>query len=262
MADVDAVFKALSDDTRRLLLDALRRKDGQTLGVLETAMASPVSMSRFGVMKHLKVLVAASLVVSRRSGRFKHHYLNAVPLQEVMDRWMEPMLVKPAARGMLDLKAQLEGHSVMPDTQSKPDFIMSTYINTTQDRLWHALTDAQAAGQWNFLASTCERDGNQLVYRTPDDSVMLICTETLLDPKTRIESTFEPKWAGPDVPLATSRFVYLIEPQGDFCKLTLEHYAIPAGQDGVIDGWHRTLSGLKTWLETGSVVKFAAPREA
>lgn len=259
MANVDAIFKALSDDTRRLLLDELHRSDGQTLGALEAAMARHVSMTRFGIMKHLKVLEDASLVVTRKSGRFKHHYLNVVPLQEVMDRWMEPLLVKPAARGMLTLKAQLERDAAMSKTVSddKPDFVMSTYIHTTQDALWDALTDTDSNQHFNFLAGSCEREGNQLIFRTPDNGLMLICTETHLEPKTRIDSTFEPHWAGPDVSLEASRFLYLIEPQAAFCKLTLEHYNIPAGQEGVADGWNRTLAGLKTWLETGQSVKYA-----
>lgn len=258
MADVDAIFKALSDDTRRLLLDELHRRDGQTLSALEAAMEKHVTMTRFGIMKHLKVLEDASLVVTRKSGRFKHHYLNVVPLQEVIDRWMEPLLVKPAARGMLDLKAQLEKDAVMSSNESaKPDFMMSTFIACTQDALWDALTDADANQAFNFLAGSCVREGNQLIYRMPDDGLMLICTETLLEPKTRIDSTFEPHWAGPDVPLETSRFVYLIEPQDAFCQLTLEHYNIPAGQEGVADGWNRTLAGLKTWLETGQSVRYA-----
>lgn len=143
-----------------------------------------------------------------------------------------------------------------------PDFVMQTYIHCTQDALWDALTDPEKAVEYNFLAARCERQGNALVYYTPDSALMLICTETDLTPKTRIESTFEPHWAGPDVPLKTSRFVYLIAPQGHNCQLTLEHYDIPAGQEGVADGWHRTLSGLKTWLETGKAVKFAHTEDA
>lgn len=107
---MDAIFKALADDTRRLILDILRDRDGQTLGELETAIAqSGVDMTRFGVMKHLKVLEAASLVISRKQGRFKYHHLNVVPLQEVMDRWIEPLTQKPLARATLELKAKLEG---------------------------------------------------------------------------------------------------------------------------------------------------------
>lgn len=259
MAGVDAIFKALSDDTRRLLLDALHQDDGQTLGALEAAMAQHVTMTRFGIMKHLKVLEEASLVVTRKSGRFKHHYLNVVPLQEVMDRWMEPLLVKPAARRMLSLKAQLEKDDAMSATPNddKPDFVMSTFIHCTQDALWDALTDADSNSAYNFVASSCAREGNQLIFRTPDDGLMLICTETHLEPKTRIDSTFEPHWSGPEVHLEASRFVYLIEPQAAFCKLTLEHHNVPAGQEGVADGWERTLAGLKTWLETGKSVKYS-----
>lgn len=102
---MDTIFKALADSTRRELLDALRRKDGQTLTELEAAS----DLSRFGIMKHLKLLEEAGLVVTVKKGRFKYHYLNAVPLQEVIDRWIEPLVAKPAARAVLDLKAKLEG---------------------------------------------------------------------------------------------------------------------------------------------------------
>jgi DNA-binding transcriptional ArsR family regulator/uncharacterized protein YndB with AHSA1/START domain len=251
---MDAIFKALNDPSRRALLDALRAKDGQTLSDLEEQL----DMTRFGVMKHLKLLEDASLITTRKVGRFKYHYLNALPLQEVIDRWIEPLLAKPAARGVLDLKARLERKMT-----EKPDFRMQTYIHCTQDALWDALTDPDQAVEYNFVAARCERKGNALVYYTPDENIMLICTETKLDPKTRIESTFEPHWAGPDVELETSRFVYLIEPQGATCQLALEHYGVPAGQEGVADGWHRTLAGLKTWLETGKGVKFNhVPEEA
>jgi len=83
---MDAIFKALNDPARRALLDSLRAKDGQTLTELEEQL----DMSRFGVMKHLKVLEDAHLITTRKSGRFKHHYLNALPLQEVIDHWIEP----------------------------------------------------------------------------------------------------------------------------------------------------------------------------
>ncbi|MEL7116074.1 MAG: SRPBCC domain-containing protein [Pseudomonadota bacterium] len=139
----------------------------------------------------------------------------------------------------------------------KPDFMMSTYIHCTQDALWDALVDPDHAIKYNFVAGSCERKGNQLIYHMHDGSLMLICTHTEETPKTKIDSTFEPHWAGPDVPLQASRFVYMIAPQADFCKLTLEHYDIPADmQDGVSDGWARTLSALKSYLETGKVVTF------
>ncbi|MBT8458031.1 MAG: metalloregulator ArsR/SmtB family transcription factor, partial [Alphaproteobacteria bacterium] len=88
---MDAIFKALNDPARRDLLDSLRQKNGQSLSELEAQL----DMTRFGVMKHLKVLEDASLIVTRKKGRFKYHYLNALPLQEVIDRWIDPFLAKP-----------------------------------------------------------------------------------------------------------------------------------------------------------------------
>lgn len=239
---MDAIFKALNDPARRALLDSLRAKDGQTLTDLEAQL----EMTRFGVMKHLKVLEEANLIVPRKVGRFKYHYLNALPLQEVIDRWVEPLLARPAARVMADLKTRLE-----KPMKAKPDFVMQTFIRCSQDALWDALTEPEALSAYHFMASKIERDGNKLIYLMPDGSTMLTCVETKLDPKTRIESTFEPSWAGPDVPLEKSRFVYLIDVEGPHCKLTVEHYDIPAGQDGIADGWAREFAGLKTWLETG-----------
>lgn len=243
---MDAIFKALNDPARRDILDNLRKKDGQTLSDLEAQF----EMTRFGVMKHLGVLEEAKLITTKKVGRFKHHYLNALPLQEVIDRWIEPLLAKPAAQGLLELKQQLEGAATM----SKPDFRMETFIRCSQDALWDALTDPEEEVKYHFLADRITRDGNTITYYTPDDNVMLICTETELEPKTRIASTFEPKWEGPD--MAKSRFEYLIDPQGPFCKLTLEHYDLPAGQEGAADGWQRMLAGLKTYLETGEPAKF------
>ncbi len=248
---MDAIFKALNDPARRALLDSLRAKDGQSLMELEEQL----DMTRFGVMKHLKVLEDANLIVPRKVGRFKYHYLNALPLQEVIDRWVEPLLARPAARAMADLKTKLENK--MPN---KPDFVMQTFIRCTQDALWDALTTADAHNEFVFVSSDCRRDSNALTYYSTDGEQLLICTETKLTPKTRIDSTFEPYWAGPDVPLKKSEFAYIIEPQGDACKLTLEHYNIPAGQEGVADGWSRTISSLKTWLETGKSVKFPYPQ--
>ena len=251
---MDSLFKALGDPTRRALLDSLRQRDGQSLSDLEVTL----DMTRFGVMKHLGVLEEAGLIVTKKVGRFKYHYLNALPLQEALDRWIEPLLTKPAAMGVTTLKARLEKEHNM----SKPDFMMQTHIRCTQDALWDALNDPGAMANYHFMASRIERQGNQIVYYTPDESKMLVCTDIDKTPKSRIEATFEPCWAGPDVEMDKSRFVYLIEQQGDACKLVVEHYEIPAGQEGVADGWARMLSGLKTWLETGETVRFSAGETA
>src|SRR6266705_2982051 len=103
MNDDDRVFKALSDPTRRFLLDLLFARDGRTLTELE----SELEMSRFGVMKHLRVLEEAGLVVTRRSGREKLHYLNPVPIRLVHDRWIDKYTERRVS-ALLDLKKELE----------------------------------------------------------------------------------------------------------------------------------------------------------
>lgn len=102
----DLVFRALSDPTRRALLDALFARDGQTLGELDAGQ----EMTRFGVMKHLKVLEEAGLVVSRKSGRTKLHFLNPVPIRLIHDRWITKY-TEPHASALADLKNELEGRA-------------------------------------------------------------------------------------------------------------------------------------------------------
>jgi DNA-binding transcriptional ArsR family regulator len=101
--ETDAVFKALADPTRRGLLDELHKRDGQTL----TALEERLPMTRFGVMKHLKVLEEAGLVTTRRNGREKHHFLNPVPIQLVYDRWVA-RYARPMTKTLTGLKRELE----------------------------------------------------------------------------------------------------------------------------------------------------------
>ena len=100
---MDEVFKALADSTRRGLLDALRERDGQTLSSLESGLP----MTRFGVMKHLRVLEEANLVTTKRRGREKLHFLNPVPIRLIHDRWVSKY-AEPWAAALSGLKQQLE----------------------------------------------------------------------------------------------------------------------------------------------------------
>lgn len=243
---MDAIFKALNDPARRALLDKLRAKDGQTLTELEEQL----DMTRFGVMKHLRVLEDAHLITTRKQGRFKYHYLNPVPLQHMIDRWVAPFL-QPQARALSELKTLLE-----TPPMSKPDFVMQTFIRCTRDALWHALTDATQMGAWHFLSPKVMQDDQTLTYFTSDNHIMMKARTLALEPKTRIEATFEPAWEGGGAP---SRTVFLIDEEGNNCRLTIEHYdltfpVVPG--EGVHDGWHRWAAGLKTWLETGQGVRF------
>jgi DNA-binding transcriptional ArsR family regulator len=103
MTDDDLVFKALADPTRRFLLDQLFKRDGRTLTELESSL----EMTRFGVMKHLRVLEDAGLVVTRKAGREKLHFLNAVPIRLIHDRWIDKF-TELRVSALADLKAQLE----------------------------------------------------------------------------------------------------------------------------------------------------------
>jgi DNA-binding transcriptional ArsR family regulator len=103
MTDEDAVFKALADPTRRFLLDRLYARDGRTLTELE----SELEMTRFGVMKHLRVLEEADLVLSRRRGREKLHFLNPVPIRLIHDRWIDKYTERRVS-ALADLKTELE----------------------------------------------------------------------------------------------------------------------------------------------------------
>ena len=198
---MDAIFKALNDPARRDLLDSLRQKDGQSLGELETVL----DMTRFGVMKHLGVLETAGLIVTHKKGRFKHHYLNALPLQQTIDRWIEPMRAKPAARAVLNLKTTLE----RTDDMTKPDFMMQTFIRCTQDALWDALSNPDSMAAYHFAAERVEgeaRVGGALTWITPDGNKMMTQRPTKVTPKTRIEATFEPNFFGPDAPASRMAF--------------------------------------------------------
>lgn len=246
---MEHIFKALADPTRRKLLDALRHKDGQTL----TDLGASLDMTRFGVMKHLRQLEDANLIVTRKSGRFKYHYLNALPLQELMDRWVAPFL-QPQAKALIDLKTKLEKDTNM----SKPDFMMQTFIRCTKDALWDALTQADDMARYHFACNTVQGNaavGEATTFILPHGEAMLKQVTTALDPKSKIAMTFEPLFMGPDAP--PSHMVYLIEPQGDVCMLTIEHYDMAPGQEGFAEGWARLAASLKSFLETGKPLKAA-----
>jgi DNA-binding transcriptional ArsR family regulator len=252
---MDAIFKALSDDTRRKLLDMLREHDGQTLTELEAELG----MTRFGVMKHLKVLEEASLVVTRKSGRFKYHYLNAVPLQTVIDRWIEPLVQKPMSRMALDLKAQLEGSETMTlnTKEAKPDFVLQTFIKTTREELWDALTKPELVKQYHFAGAVpdkTKKQGERVEYILPDGSTMLALTIVDEEPGKRLDMTFDPKWEEGEDEL--SRCVYEIDEVGDVCRLTILHFNVTPKLEGVREGWSRIAASLKSFVETGQGISY------
>src|ERR1700730_15119437 len=139
MQKMDDVFRALADPTRRRLLDQLFKKDGQTLSALEGRLP----MTRFGVMKHLRILEKAGLVVTNRRGREKLHFLNPVPIRLVHDRWVSKY-AEPWAAALSDLKHRLEDKTM--------DKVFEIYIKTTPERLWEAITNPELRRKYNFGA--------------------------------------------------------------------------------------------------------------
>src|SRR3954447_21888878 len=137
MRVMDDVFRALADPTRRSLLDELFREDGQTLKALEGRLP----MTRFGVMKHLKVLEDAGLVTSKKRGREKRHFLNPVPIRLVHDRWVSKY-AEPWAAALSGLKHDLEEEFM--------EKVFEIYIKTTPERLWEAITDGEMRQRYSF----------------------------------------------------------------------------------------------------------------
>lgn len=241
---MDEVFKALADPTRRALLDELFREDGQTLGALE----SRFDISRFGVMKHLKILEEAHLVIARRRGREKLHFLNAVPIRLVYDRWVSKY-AEPWVAGLSGLKTTLESE------MSEMEKVYEIYIRTTPERLWAAITDGETRAKFQFgIQLSCDwQVGSRLELTNPKTHDILGDGEVLeFDPPRRLVQTMRALW-GEDVKAeGTSRVTWEISQVGDSCCLLVTHDQLREGANPQIyGGWPMILSGLKTWLETG-----------
>jgi uncharacterized protein YndB with AHSA1/START domain/DNA-binding transcriptional ArsR family regulator len=241
---VDKVFRALADPTRRRLLDALFKQDGQTLGALEGRFR----MTRFGVMKHLNVLEEAGLVVTKKRGREKLHFLNPVPIRLVHDRWVSKY-AEPWTRALSGLKTKLE---------ARVEKVFEIYIKTTPERLWEAITDSEIRSKYNFgvrIDSDWTR-GSRFETSHPGSGAPLGEGENLeVHPPRRLVQSMRALW-GEDVKKeGTSRVTWEIEPVGDSCRLTVTHDQLREGaNEELYGGWPMILSGLKTWLETGELL--------
>src|SRR2546423_975039 len=144
--DHDRVFKALADPTRRFLLDRLFERDGRTLTELE----SELEMTRFGVMKHLRVLEDADLVVARRAGREKLHFLNPVPIRLIHDRWIDKYTERQVA-ALADLKTDLEKMAMTTSADTKVTTqVHRVFIRTTPEAIWQAITDPEWTERYGY----------------------------------------------------------------------------------------------------------------
>ena len=237
------MFKALADPTRRRLLDTLFKKDGQTLHALEKRLP----MTRFGVMKHLKLLENAGLVVTKRRGREKLHYLNAVPIRLLHDRWVSKY-TEPWVATLSDLKNRLENNTM--------ERVFEIYIKTTPERLWKAITDPEMRSKYNFGAVVTSNWKPGSRYEAVGQGARIFEGENLeVDPPRRLVQSFRALW-GEDVKSeGTSRVTWEIEPVGDSCLLKVTHDELREDANSQLyGGWPMILSGIKTLLETGEIL--------
>ncbi len=262
--DDGPVFRALADPNRRLLLDRLFERDGRTLLDLQRQL----DMTRFGVMKHLRVLQDAGLVVTRKVGREKLHYLTPVPIQSISERWIDKYTAARAS-ALFDLKRELEGAALMEaavneamaaeDAAAKPHQVYQIFIKASPEQIWDAITKPEFTARYFYgtLVESSLKTGEPFVYYTGDRSATLVEGAVIeADPPRRLVHTwhmlYDPELA--DEP--PSRVTWEIEPgDGGVCKLTVCHDGFETETRTyreVAGGWMMVLSGLKTLLETGA----------
>jgi uncharacterized protein YndB with AHSA1/START domain/DNA-binding transcriptional ArsR family regulator len=247
--DMAAVFRALADPTRRRLLDRLHADNGQPLSELCRGLAT----TRQGITQHLAQLEAAGLISTVRRGREKLHYLNPVPLHEVQQRWIAKF-ERPDLDALSTLKTRLEQDR---DPMDKPTLVYVTYIATTPDQLWRALTDPELTAQyWGHRNVSRWTKGDDWQHRRLDDGVDLVGTILEVDPPRRLAHS----WAFPadaGNPARQSRVTFDLEPVGDIVRLTVTHENLPPDQvEGTGNGWSFVLSSLKSLLEVGRPLDF------
>ena len=263
---LDAAFRALADPGRRRLLDSLNARNGQTLREL----CADMDMARQSVSKHLAVLEEANLVTTVWRGREKLHYLNAAPITEISARWID-RYEQPRVAALTDLKHVLENTPM-----DKPSFVYTTYIHTTPERLWEALTSpAFTERYWNAAFETDWAPGSEMVWNLY--GVRIANAEQVVleaDPPRRLSytwHTFTPELAraseSDEAVFAAaareprSKVTFELEPAGSAVKLTVVHDGFPADSSAatlVANGWPRVLSRLKTLVETGDTFRIGS----
>ena len=261
MNDDDRVFKALSDPTRRALLDRLFARDGRTLSDLEGA----VEMTRFGVMKHLRVLEDAGLVVTRRSGREKLHFLNPVPVRLIHDRWIDKYTERPVS-ALTQLKADLENE------MSETIKVFEIYIKAPAQKVWDAITTPEWTARYGYKAHSEYdlRPGGAFRAVANEQMRSFGLPETIIDgevieadPPHKLVHTYRFLFNDANRAEGFTRITWeVVTTSGGFTRLTVTHDVtgapLAAGMvtskfsDQGGGGWNWILSDLKSLLETGA----------
>jgi len=249
--DQESIFRALADPSRRRLLDLLFELDGRTLTELE----SELPMTRFGVMKHLRVLEEAGVITTRKVGREKLHYLNPVPIQLIADRWINKY---SAARvsALVDLKRVLEGGPIMP-TDVKPRLVHQIIIQAAQERVWAAITTPEFTARY-YYDCTLKSDltvGSSFTYHKPSGAPIVEGEVIVSDPPNRLVHTYHSLWPPMNKDAPTKVTWELEAISADVTKVTVLHEEFEgetATYQGLQSGgWAWILSNMKTLLETG-----------
>jgi uncharacterized protein YndB with AHSA1/START domain/DNA-binding transcriptional ArsR family regulator len=272
---MDEVFRALADPSRRRLLDRLNESNGQTLREL---CAGLDTMTRQSVSKHLAVLEDAGLVTTVRRGREKLHYLNTAPLSDIAERWIS-RYDRQRVDALADLKKALEETTMTTEstvsTVSRPEFVYTTYIRTTPEQLWRALTDPTFTRRyWGLAFESDWKPGSPMTLRLDKDGVVVADPEQVVlesEPGRRLSytwHTFTPEWAAAyDISEEDrakfaaeprSKVTFEIEPMGDHVRLRVVHDGFEpdsAVLSNVSEGWPMLVSSLKSLLETGEVIE-------
>jgi len=263
---MDDVFRALADPHRRQLLDRLNTRNGQTLWEL----CADLDLTRQAVSKHLAVLETALLVTTVRRGREKLHYLNPAPIHEIADRWIH-RYDRARVEALADLKRALEDTAMDTITTShdRPEFVYTTYIRTTPERLFAALTEpAFTRRYWNNAEfDTDWQPGSPMTWVAHDGTRVADPEQVVLeyDPPRRLSyrwHSFTPEWArafDQDEELRAriaaeprSKVTFELEPDGQLVKLTVVHDGFEPGSEVlemVSGGWPRVMADLKSLLE-------------
>lgn len=247
----EAVFRALADPTRRRLLDRLFARDGRTL----TALELELPMTRFGVMKHLRVLAEAGLITTRKVGRERFHYLNPVPIQRISDRWINKYAAVRAS-ALADLKTALEGGTGMA-SDSKPKLVYQIIIKAPQERVWAAITTPEFTARY-YYGSTLTTDltvGSPFTYHMPNGAPIVEGAVLASEPPTRLVHSYHSLWPPMNEDAPTKVTWELEAMPGGVTKVTVVHEDFEretATYTGLQSGgWTWILSNMKTLLETG-----------
>jgi uncharacterized protein YndB with AHSA1/START domain/DNA-binding transcriptional ArsR family regulator len=244
-------FRALADPSRRLLLDRLFERDGQTLGELTGYLPD---MTRFGVMRHLGVLESAGLISTRKVGREKRHYLNPVPIRRIHDRWISKYAA-PVVGTMSAIKDHLEAPrmAIPPD---EIEHVYSIYINADPERVWRAITDGDETVQY-YYGTRVVSDwaiGSRVSYDYPDGRVAADGEVLVFEPPKRLETTFLAHWDPEAEAEGPIRHLWELEPEDGATKLTVTTRGLKKGSknaEGFGSGIIWIVSGLKTFVEGG-----------